>query len=76
MKKLGVKGDAGPVEMPDDKAISAIAAAGKPPSAHSGRSVRRRRQLVEASILPGLWIVVVVVFGLAEPSTFLTTRNF
>lgn len=76
MKKLGVKGDTAPVEMSLDEAVSRVAVAGGPPRMHASRPARRRRQLVEASILPGLWIAIVVVFGLAEPSTFLTTRNF
>ncbi|MDA8274727.1 MAG: ABC transporter permease [Actinomycetota bacterium] len=76
MKGLGVKDDAVAVEVRSDAATGAAAVRGGPPGARSGRPARRRRQLVEASILPGLWVVVVVVFGLAEPSTFLTTRNF
>ncbi len=76
MKRLGVKdGVTPPVTNPDTQPGGA-AAAREGQGERTANPTRRHRQLVEASILPGLWVVVVVIFGLVEPSTFLTTRNF
>ena len=76
MEGSNVKDDVVPAPAGAAGPGEAATTSGGEPGAPVRRPARRRRQLVEAGILPGLWVVVVVVFGLAEPSTFLTTRNF
>lgn len=53
------------------------AAAGKPAGGPDRQRLRARRfRLVESAMLPAAWVLVIIAFGAAEPSTFLTMGNF
>jgi ribose transport system permease protein len=64
------------VESPDPAAVASGAAAG---DANSGRPARRLQldgTTVQRFALPAIWVLVIVVFGAVEPSSFLSTANF
>ncbi len=56
---------------------TATPAAGKPGGGRDRQRLRARQfRLLESSMLPAAWVVLIVGFGAAEPSTFLTMGNF
>lgn len=59
--------------------MTTIASSNKPPQDHNQGDAQRRRRLrrrmFEPLALPAAWVVVIVVFGVLRPNTFLTTAS-
>lgn len=64
----------------NQRSETATGPAGRPPDAARPRSAPHQRSgfklVVERFGLIGAWIIVIIIFGAIEPSTFLTSANF